>query len=109
MMLFSVLSFFCHCIVGATLSGNQQQLVDIMDLYKNKKCSMAEVEALFKHWKLQYAAGSTAKSFKDKQVRGHPFMTSTKKITFLTPSPLSTCVHMGRTPLPLVDVHTQST
>src|SRR6218665_2918556 len=35
--------------------------------------------------------------------RGYPFMTSTKKQVF-APSPLSTCVHMGRTPLPLVDV-----
>src|SRR6218665_268712 len=39
--------------------------------------------------------------------RGHPFMTSTKKIRFLTPLP--TCVHMGRTPSPLVDVQTRST
>src|SRR6218665_467168 len=30
---------------------------------------------------------------------GHPFVTSTK-IRFLTPIPLSTCVHMGRTPPP---------
>ena len=44
------------------------------------------------------------------ELRGHPFMTSTKKIRFLTPLPLSTCVHMGRTPpSPLVDVHTRST
>src|SRR6218665_1456804 len=33
-------------------------------------------------------------------VRGHPFMTSTKNHVF-DPLPLSTCVHMGRTPLPL--------
>ena len=32
------------------------------------------------------------------------------KIGFLTtPSPLSTCVHMSRTSLPLVGVHTRST
>src|SRR6218665_3721691 len=30
---------------------------------------------------------------------GHPFMTSTKNHVF-DPSPLSTCVHMGRTPSP---------
>jgi len=44
-------------------------------------------------------------------VRGHPFMTSTKKqvFEFLTSLPLSTCVHMGRTPLPLVDVQSRST
>src|SRR6218665_1618343 len=42
-------------------------------------------------------------------VRGHPFMTSTKNKLF-DPVPLSTCVHMGRTPLsPFVDVHTRST
>src|SRR6218665_1583646 len=41
------------------------------------------------------------------KARGHPFMTS-QKIGFLTPLPLSTCVHMGRNP-PLVDVHTRST
>src|SRR6218665_2052427 len=34
-------------------------------------------------------------------VRGHPFMTSTKNHVFDTP--LSTCVHMGRTSLPLVE------
>src|SRR6218665_2285153 len=35
-----------------------------------------------------------------KHLRGHPFMTS-KKIRFLTsPLPLSTCVHMSRTPPP---------
>src|SRR6218665_3159082 len=37
------------------------------------------------------------------------FMMS-QKIRFLTPPlPLSTCVHMGRTRSPLVDVHTRST
>ena len=41
-------------------------------------------------------------------VRGHPFMTSTKNLGF-APLPMSTCVHMGRTPPPLVDVHTRST
>src|SRR6218665_962706 len=40
-------------------------------------------------------------SLEEKELWGHPFMTSTKKITFLTPLPLSTCVHMGRTPSPL--------
>src|SRR6218665_1415279 len=33
-------------------------------------------------------------------IRGHPFMTSTKNLVF-DPLPLSTCVHMGRTPSPL--------
>ena len=39
----------------------------------------------------------------------HPFMTSTKKSRFWPSLPLSTCVHMGRTPSPLVNVHTWST
>jgi len=34
------------------------------------------------------------------KARGHPFMTSTKK-SGLWPLPLSTCVHVGRTPSPL--------
>lgn len=48
---------------GLPLSGDQQQLVDIMEMYKTKKCSMAEVESLFKQWK----ATSNVKSFRDKQ------------------------------------------
>jgi len=44
----------------------------------------------------------------DLEVRGHPFMTSTRKSGFLTPSP----VHMHPNeldPLPLVEVHMPST
>src|SRR6218665_1949458 len=47
-----------------------------------------------------YWGGGGEGTYPLKAKRGHPFMTSTK-ITFLTPLPLSTCVHMGRTPSPL--------
>src|SRR6218665_2504037 len=35
------------------------------------------------------------------EVRGHPFMTSTKNHVFDPPYPLSTCLYMGQTPSPL--------
>src|SRR6218665_1091731 len=31
-------------------------------------------------------------------VKGHPFMTTTRKLGFFTPFPLSTCAHMSLTP-----------
>src|SRR6218665_1640479 len=39
----------------------------------------------------------------DRNQRGHQFMSSTKNQVF-DPLPMSTCVHMNRTPFPLVDV-----
>lgn len=50
-----------------SLSGDQRQLVEIMEMYKNKKYSIAEVEALFRQWKLQCQSASNVKSFRDKQ------------------------------------------
>src|SRR6218665_1459470 len=38
------------------------------------------------------------------RVRSHPFMMSKKNQVF-DPPPLPTCVHMGRTPPPIVDVY----
>src|SRR6218665_1560561 len=84
--------FFFYFLLFITVSKKSYRIVD-----KNILCQIKNIQSYKLVFCVQYFLIFT--------VWGHPFMTSTKKSRFCPPLPP---VHMGRTPSPLVDVHTRS-